>query len=288
MWVATRHGPPGLETPHLHGGTDLDKAAWEASHASELWLALRPYVSPEDFADREVIDIGCGWGGKTVVLAETTQLTRITGFDLPGVFKPEVAKAFADSRGVSNCSFTTGLAEAIPFADGTFDLAFMDDVLEHVQDPARVLQECRRVLRSEGLLIARFPSLRMLRAHHFDRALTSPGLHYVMPMRRWAAGFNYFLLRNRAGISFEPFSEVVDTPYAKGVTRNLNGLDFNAARHITADSGFQVRTLECVSFPNTSTSRRGKVVRRVYSFARAIPALNEILANTIVLVAVRP
>jgi len=39
---------------------------------------------------------------------------------------------------------------ALPFADGAFDLVVHSDTLEHVPDPVRGLQECRRVLRPCG------------------------------------------------------------------------------------------------------------------------------------------
>jgi SAM-dependent methyltransferase len=39
---------------------------------------------------------------------------------------------------------------ALPFADGAFDLVVHSDTLEHVPDPVRGLEECRRVLRPGG------------------------------------------------------------------------------------------------------------------------------------------
>jgi SAM-dependent methyltransferase len=234
-----------------------------------------------------VLDVGCGWGGKAVYLAEMTSLASITCFDLPGIFKPEVAEAFAERRGVTNCTFTTGYAEDIPFDDESADIVLMDDVLEHVHDPEQVLRECRRVLRPGGLLVARFPSIRMLGAHHFDRALRYPGLHYLMPMRRWAAGFNYYLLHNHRGIRFDPFSEVVDTKYRKGVTRDLNGLHLRAVRRIAQDSGLTVRALECVGYPRSSFGRTAPLLYPVYKLARAIPPLREVVSNTLVLIATR-
>jgi SAM-dependent methyltransferase len=288
MWLANRRGGASLVTPHLHGGSDREKVEWEYENAREFWQILDGFVSPEEFADKEVVDVGCGWGGKAIYLAETTSLATITCFDLPGVFRPEVADAYARSRGVTRCTFTTGYAEDIPFGDESFDLALMDDVLEHVRDPERVLAECRRVLRPGGLLVARFPSIRMLGAHHFDRALRYPGLHYVMPMRRWAAGFNEYLLNNRQRIRFDPFSEVVDTKYRKGITRDLNGLHLRAVRRIARESGFSVRTLQCVGYPRTAFGRLAPFLYPTYALARAVPGLGEVVSVTLVLLATRP
>jgi len=46
----------------------------------------------------------------------------------------------------------------IPFDDGSFDVVFADNVLEHVPDPDRAFQEIRRVLRPGGVFLAKTPN----------------------------------------------------------------------------------------------------------------------------------
>lgn len=46
----------------------------------------------------------------------------------------------------------------IPFEDGSFDVVFADNVLEHVPDPDRAFQEIRRVLRPGGVFLAKTPN----------------------------------------------------------------------------------------------------------------------------------
>ena len=43
-------------------------------------------------------------------------------------------------------------AQAVPFADGTFDAVVFFDLIEHVPSPATLLAECRRVLRPGAVL----------------------------------------------------------------------------------------------------------------------------------------
>ncbi len=49
--------------------------------------------------------------------------------------------------------------QALPYADGAFDLVVHSDTLEHVPDPLRGLAECRRVLRAGGACIFTVPMI---------------------------------------------------------------------------------------------------------------------------------
>jgi 2-polyprenyl-3-methyl-5-hydroxy-6-metoxy-1,4-benzoquinol methylase len=273
-------------TPHLHGGSPADKAQYEYDTAPTFWSGFRCGI--EILAGRDVVDVGCGWGGKATFLAEHSGLRSITGFDLPGVFDPGAATAFARSRGVDNCAFETGLAEDMPLPDASFDVAMLDDVLEHVADPERTLAECRRVLRPGGLLLVKFPSIRMMQGHHLDRALTYPGLHYVLSFKRWAAGLNDLLLRSDGEWTFEPFDEVVETKYHPGLTRNLNGLDFAQLRRIAERQQLAIEQLDLVPLsPSANTvARRARAV--AYRALWSLPPLKEPLSNRIVFVGRRP
>jgi SAM-dependent methyltransferase len=64
--------------------------------------------------------------------------------------------------GEADFSHLDAIADAhwIPFVDGCADLVLLMVVLEHVQNPLQVLQECRRVLRERGKLVALVPLTR--------------------------------------------------------------------------------------------------------------------------------
>jgi SAM-dependent methyltransferase len=233
-----------------------------------------------------VLDVGCGWGGKAIYLAEALRPGRVEGFDLPGVFDPSVPLAFAAERGVTGCDFRTGYAETIPYGEVEFDLLLCEDVLEHVEDPAKVLAECRRVLRPNGLLIAFFPSFRMLDAHHLDRAVVWPGLHYLLSMRTWAAGLNAYLLE-RPEAAFEPFSEVASSRFHPCVPRDLNGMSYRQFASIAASSGLDQVHLALVPRP-TPDNGRSRWLKRAYRALFRVPGLNEVLAQRILFVARRP
>jgi SAM-dependent methyltransferase len=65
---------------------------------------------------------------------------------------------------------TDAVADAhdLPFADGTFDAAIIQAVLEHVLDPARCVAEMHRVLKPGGLVYAETPFMQQVHMGRYD------------------------------------------------------------------------------------------------------------------------
>jgi ubiquinone/menaquinone biosynthesis C-methylase UbiE len=63
-----------------------------------------------------------------------------------------MARARLTAKGIVNAGAVQGDALALPFRDGSFDVAVLVAVLGEVPQPERCLQEIRRVLRQDGLL----------------------------------------------------------------------------------------------------------------------------------------
>ncbi len=55
--------------------------------------------------------------------------------------------------------FFSADAHFLPLADSSFDLVVSDNVLEHLSDPARAIQEMHRILRPGGMMFAGFVPL---------------------------------------------------------------------------------------------------------------------------------
>src|SRR3989338_10990816 len=69
-----------------------------------------------------------------------------------------------------------GSAEKMPFRENSFDTIVAGEVLEHLPNPEKFMQECRRVLRSGGIVIISTPNRNALinrLLHKFDCARTS-------------------------------------------------------------------------------------------------------------------
>jgi ubiquinone/menaquinone biosynthesis C-methylase UbiE len=91
------------------------------------------------------LDVGTGTGVFAEAFAGAS--LRVTGIDPNSGFL-EVARTL-----VRNAVFTAGVAERLPFENGSFDLVFLGQVLHETDDPAAALREARRVARQRVALL---------------------------------------------------------------------------------------------------------------------------------------
>jgi ubiquinone/menaquinone biosynthesis C-methylase UbiE len=148
-------------------------------------------------------------------------------------------------------------AEALPFADGTFDVVSANMVVEHVADPARMLVEIRRVLKPGGAF-----------AFHTSNRLHWPLWLAARVPERLKVAFSAYLEDRQAG-------DVFPTLY------RMN--DEARVRSLAAATGFQVERLELV---NTSalTVMLGPVVLLELLWIRLLrrPRLARLRSNLVV------
>ena len=92
------------------------------------------------------VDVGCGNGAFTQLLAE-----RCAPRDIQGIDPSEEQLAFARARlAQAPATFRRGDAMALPYADGAFDAAVMALVIFFVPDPPKGIAEMVRVIRPGG------------------------------------------------------------------------------------------------------------------------------------------
>ncbi|HEX8091984.1 MAG TPA: class I SAM-dependent methyltransferase [Blastocatellia bacterium] len=96
-----------------------------------------------------VLEVGCGVGDFAIHLAG--QGAKVTAVDFsPQAIELARAKSEAQNRPVN---FQVADAQSLPFEDGSFDVVFSCECLEHVPDPRLALTEFYRVLKPLGKLV---------------------------------------------------------------------------------------------------------------------------------------
>jgi ubiquinone/menaquinone biosynthesis C-methylase UbiE len=101
--------------------------------------------------DAQVLDVGCGAGVLTRVLARWPNVRSVIGID-PAPSLLERARAAAAD--LPNVTFREADGRSLPFADMTFDAVVFDSTLSHIPGPEESLKEAFRVLRAGGCLAA--------------------------------------------------------------------------------------------------------------------------------------
>ncbi len=99
------------------------------------------------WSGKSVLDLGCGGGFMAEALARKG--AAVIGVD-PSSSAIRVARDHAQSEGLE-IDYLVGNGEGIPLGDHSVHCVVCVDVLEHVEDLGRVLDEIRRVLKPSGL-----------------------------------------------------------------------------------------------------------------------------------------
>jgi SAM-dependent methyltransferase len=111
------------------------------------WMAAELRGLPDD---SPVLEVGCGDASFTTELARYSR--RVTAIDLSA---GQIAENAGRFPGIAFCQHD--VSEPLPFADGSFAVAWCSEVLEHLFDPAYALREMHRVLQPGGRLLATVP-----------------------------------------------------------------------------------------------------------------------------------
>ena len=99
-------------------------------------------------APMRALDVGCGTGGLTAVLAELLGAESVTGVE------PSEPFAAAARERVPGAEIVQGSAEALPFEDDQFDAVLSQLVVNFMADAERGVRELARVARPGGTVAA--------------------------------------------------------------------------------------------------------------------------------------
>ena len=133
---------------YTHGYHPVIVGSYTRRTAETCAAFLLPRLQP----DAAVLDMGCGPGTITVGLARRAR--AVVGVDTSAEMV-DAARRRATDAGLDNASFEVGSAYDLPWDDGSFDVVYAHQVMQHLSDPVRALREARRVLRPGGLVAVR-------------------------------------------------------------------------------------------------------------------------------------
>jgi SAM-dependent methyltransferase len=242
----------------------------EFEDGASFFLPFGESLCPEHLAAKDVLDLGCGHGGRTLYYLISGNPRSIVGLEISharaSIAKYSVARMGADDR----ISFVAGLGEELPFEDCSFDLIISYDVFEHVGDLRRVLRECHRALRWGGRLCALFPPYYGPRAHHLDFITTLPFLHYFFSPDTLVRAANH-ILRENPQLRDEPLPEPAISYCGRRVLPRLNGTTERIFRRLVEESPFEVIELKLMPFGWTPGNGLKSLVRAISRACLKLP-----------------
>jgi SAM-dependent methyltransferase len=122
---------------------DLDQYHFEKLHH------LLRLVDFDGYRDRLVLEVGCGAGVDLARFAKGR--ARVVGVDL-AQSAIDLARANLRQQGLHG-QLLVANGEVLPFASDVFDLVYAHGVVQYTAEPGRLVAECQRVLKPNGLAI---------------------------------------------------------------------------------------------------------------------------------------
>jgi 2-polyprenyl-3-methyl-5-hydroxy-6-metoxy-1,4-benzoquinol methylase len=157
---------------YTHGDA-ATRGNWLASVMRRRGALLRSLLNParqereslllmdlDGIAPGRLLDVGCGDGTRIGQL-------RTLGWEVCGQDLDPAAIRYA--RETLGLQVFLGQLEDAPFPSDSFDCVTLNHVIEHVQDPIRLLEQSRRFLKKGGRLVMITPNVESFAHKHFGR-----------------------------------------------------------------------------------------------------------------------
>ena len=133
------------EEDYLHGFSRNEQdRLYKQARFLESWVFERVNFVPY----QSMIEVGCGVGAQTKILAERFPHLKITAVDISPQQLARAKEHLKPEIDRGQVKLIQGSANELPFEDSSFDVAFSTWFLEHVKEPIKILTEVRRVLKS--------------------------------------------------------------------------------------------------------------------------------------------
>jgi ubiquinone/menaquinone biosynthesis C-methylase UbiE len=115
-----------------------------------FWNRIKYAISFGDIDDsKKILDIGCGIGNLLREIRKKNEACELYGVD----FNVNVR-----SLSIPSCKLKIEDANNLSFEDNYFDIVYALDVLEHIKEVEKAINEIKRILKPNGKLIITGPT----------------------------------------------------------------------------------------------------------------------------------
>ncbi len=231
-----------------------EKRIWQERYQTERLALIKRFGG--ELANTRILEISCGMGGTLVALAQAGAQPVATEFNRDYC---QISKHRA-ARYDLNLPILNAVGEAVPFADNSFDLAICWDIVEHVQDPAAMLAELRRVIRPGGRVLLTIINRWAWRDPHYHIR----GINWLP--RTLADRLVATRLKSKQAMGLQDRQRLSDMHY----------YTMNQFRDLAQQHGFKVADMEALDIQHGSKRRakglKGKLRDLAYRLGLGLPA----------------
>jgi SAM-dependent methyltransferase len=237
-----------------------------------------------DLTGKDVLDFGCGFGGRTIRFKELGAKS-VTGIEVLQEMLDE-ANDFAALKGQNDVKFVLAEGERLPFPNKSFDVICSYDVFEHVADLKLCLEECYRMLRPGGVLYGIFPPFHHPTggSHLHGYISRSPAPNLLFPCSVIMKAVEQ-LMRDRGQTYRPPVIRLTDPLWS------VNGTTIRSFKRILSTLPFQQKQIWLMPMISPARAKWEQWRMKYWAFPFRVtvhlPFLNELLTERIVMELVR-
>ncbi len=168
--------------------------------------------------DKEVLEIGCGRGGGSAFITRSLGPRSVTALDYSGVAIERCKQRY----NIARLTFQQGDAEALPFADQSFDAVVSVESSNVYASREKFVAEVRRVLRPSGYFLfadMANPFLDNMSIGHLRQLLDRSGLKMIK-----AENITANVLKAREILSDSPAFEKSMARWAKSLGKSTQSM----------------------------------------------------------------
>jgi len=152
--------------------------------------------------DSKILELGCGQSKGLRYLVSHNYIKQENSY---GIDQSDLAIEFLKKK-LPKANLEQGDIFSLKFNDDTFDYVLMMEVIEHLEDPLKVLKEVERVLKPNGELIISFPNyinFPWLIVRILSEKLNKPNWIILQPVDKIYTTINIINFSKKNGLKYQ-------------------------------------------------------------------------------------
>ena len=189
-----------IDNMNIHCRNPSDGSWWR-------YYEIVTLIADEDI--NNALDIGCGWGTIYNILRELGYNINAIDIDNPS--------------NIEHTSFQyhdIDKSPQVPYDDCTFDLVICSEVIEHIEEPIRLLKEIYRILSPNGIVIITFPNI-----------------------LNFTSRYNYLMNRRHSKFQWTKNDECIYHP-KNGIGGHISAIDYFKINYLSNKIGLNIEAIK--------------------------------------------